>query len=102
MRENLRKYKRKNLADVFNMSINETLSRTTMTSVTTLLALLAIFFFGGEILADFALAMIWGVCIGTYSSIFIAVPVLLYVNLKRNDEDPAGISVPQHERIGDG
>ncbi len=102
VRENLRKYKRKNLADVFNMSINETLSRTTMTSVTTLLALLAIFFFGGEILADFALAMIWGVCIGTYSSIFIAVPVLLYVNLKRNDEDPAGISVPQHERIGDG
>jgi preprotein translocase subunit SecF len=100
VRENLRKYKRMDLADVFNMSINETLSRTTMTSVTTLLALLAIFFFGGEVLADFALAMIWGVCIGTYSSIFIAVPLLLYVNLRRNDEDPSGISVPQDERIG--
>lgn len=102
VRENLRKYKRRDLADVFNMSINETLSRTTMTSVTTLLALLAIFLFGGEVLADFALAMIWGVCIGTYSSIFIAVPVLLYVNLKRNDEDPTGVSVPQNERIGGG
>jgi preprotein translocase subunit SecF len=102
VRENLRKYKRMDLADLFNMSINETLSRTTMTSVTTLLALLAIFFFGGEVLADFALAMIWGVCIGTYSSIFIAVPLLLYVNLKRNDEDPSGVSVPQDERTEDG
>ena len=102
VRENLRKYKRMELADVFNMSVNETLSRTTMTSVTTLLALLAIYFFGGAVLADFALAMIWGVCIGTYSSIFIAVPLLLYVNLKRNDEDPTGVSVPQDERIGGG
>jgi preprotein translocase subunit SecF len=102
VRENLRKYKRMDLAEVFNMSINETLSRTTMTSVTTLLALLAIYFFGGEVLADFALAMIWGVCIGTYSSIFIAVPLLLYVNLKRGEEDPAGLQVPQDERIGDG
>ena len=100
VRENLRKYKRMDLADVFNMSVNETLSRTTITSVTTLLALLAIYFFGGAVLADFALAMIWGVCIGTYSSVFIAVPLLLYVNLKRDDEDPSGISVPQDERIG--
>jgi len=69
--------------------------------VTTLLALLAIYFFGGEVLADFALAMIWGVCIGTYSSVFIAVPILLYVNLKRGEEDPTGISVPQDERIED-
>ena len=102
VRENLRKYKRMDLGGLFNMSINETLSRTTMTSVTTLLALLAIYFFGGAVLADFALAMIWGVCIGTYSSIFIAVPTLLYVNLKRNEEDPSGLSVPQDERIGDG
>lgn len=101
VRENLRKYKRMDLAEVFNMSVNETLSRTTMTSVTTLLALLAIYFFGGEVLADFALAMIWGVCIGTYSSVFIAVPILLYVNLKRGEEDPTGISVPQDERIED-
>ena len=101
VRENLRKYKRMDLAEVFNMSVNETLSRTTMTSVTTLLALLAIYFFGGEVLADFALAMIWGVCIGTYSSVFIAVPILLYVNLKRGEEDPTGISVPQDERLED-
>jgi preprotein translocase subunit SecF len=102
LRENLRKYKRMELSELFNMSINETLSRTTMTSLTTLLALLAIYFFGGAVLADFALAMIWGVCIGTYSSVFIAVPLLLYVNLKRGDEDPTGVSVPQDERIGDG
>ena len=97
VRENLRKYKRLELADVFNMSINETLSRTTMTSITTLLALFAIFFFGGAVLADFALAMIWGVCIGTYSSIFIAVPLLLYVNLKRGGEDFSGLQAPQDE-----
>ena len=97
VRENLRKYKRLDLLSLFNMSINETLSRTTMTSVTTLLALFSIFFFGGAVLADFALAMIWGVCIGTYSSIFIAVPLLLYVNLKRGDEDESGLQAPQDE-----
>ena len=102
VRENLRKYKRMDLVDVFNMSINETLSRTTMTSVTTLLALFSIFFFGGEVLADFALAMIWGVCIGTYSSIFIAVPVLLYVNLKRGEDEASGLQMPQDERPQDG
>ncbi len=101
VRENLRKYKRMDLVELFNMSVNETLSRTTMTSLTTLLALLAIYFFGGAVLADFALAMIWGICIGTYSSIFIAVPILLYINLKRSEEDPTGVSVPQDERIGD-
>ena len=101
VRENLRKYKRMDLADLFNMSINETLSRTTMTSVTTLLALFSIYFFGGEVLADFALAMIWGVCIGTYSSIFIAVPLLLYTNLKRGEETPTHVSVPQDERVGE-
>ena len=101
VRENLRKYKRADLGELFNMSINETLSRTVMTSVTTLLALLAIFFFGGEVLADFALAMIWGVCIGTYSSIFIAVPLLLYVGLKRGDDEVGGMQVPQDERVQD-
>jgi preprotein translocase subunit SecF len=97
VRENLRKYKKLDLLALFNMSINETLSRTTMTSVTTLLALFSIFFFGGAVLADFALAMIWGVCIGTYSSIFVAVPLLLYVNLKRGDEDESGLQAPQDE-----
>ncbi len=97
VRENLRKYKKLDLVSLFNMSINETLSRTTMTSLTTLLALFSIFFFGGAVLADFALAMIWGVCIGTYSSVFIAVPLLLYVNLKRGEEDESGLQAPQDE-----
>ena len=97
VRENLRKYRQLELSEVFNMSINETLSRTTMTSVTTLLALFSIFFFGGAVLADFALAMIWGVCIGTYSSIFIAVPILLYVKLKRGDGDQSGLQAPEDE-----
>ena len=98
VRENLRKYRQLELSEVFNMSINETLSRTTMTSVTTLLALFSILFFGGAVLADFALAMIWGVCIGTYSSIFIAVPILLYVKLKRGDGDQSGLQAPEDER----
>ena len=98
VRENLRKYRQLELSEVFNMSINETLSRTTMTSVTTLLALFSIFFFGGAVLSDFALAMIWGVCIGTYSSIFIAVPILLYVKLKRGDADQSGLQAPEDER----
>ena len=98
VRENLRKYRQLDLSEVFNMSINETLSRTTMTSVTTLLALFSIFFFGCTVLADFALAMIWGVCIGTYSSIFIAVPILLYVKLKRGDGDQSGLQAPEDER----
>ena len=97
VRENLRKYKKKPIAWVLNLSINDTLSRTVMTSVTTLLALLAIFFFGGAVLADFALAMIWGVCIGTYSSIFIAVPVLMYVNLHRGGDTDDKL-VPEYER----
>ena len=87
VRENFRKYKKMTLVELFNLSVNETLSRTTMTSLTTLLALLAIYFFGGAVLADFALAMIWGVVIGTYSSVFIAVPLLLYLEPRRGDEE---------------
>ena len=70
VRENLRRYKSKDHYFIYNKSINETLSRTVITSVTTLIALLIIFFFGGAVLADFSLAMIWGVLIGTFSSIF--------------------------------
>ena len=73
VRENLRRYKSQQNIVIYNRSINETLSRTVITSLTTLLALFVIFFFGGAVLKDFALAMIWGVVIGTYSSIFIAV-----------------------------
>tara|TARA_B100001093_G_scaffold495708_1_gene540487 strand:- start:821 stop:1711 length:891 start_codon:yes stop_codon:yes gene_type:complete len=77
VRENLRKYSDIKIYDLTNISINETLSRTIITSVTTLLALLAIYFFGGEILKGFSLAMILGVIFGTYSSIYIANTVLV-------------------------
>lgn len=83
VRENLRRYKRMSLIDLFNQSINETLSRTVMTSVTTLLALLALFFFGGEVIRGFTIALIWGVFVGTYSSIALAVPVLVYFKIDR-------------------
>ena len=81
VRENLRKYKTMDLAELLNMAINNTLSRTTITSFTTLLALFALFFLGGEVIHDFSFAMIWGIVVGTYSSICIAVPVLLYLKL---------------------
>ena len=77
VRENLRKYSDIKIFELTNISINETLSRTLITSITTLLALLSIFFFGGEILKGFSLAMIFGVIFGTYSSIYIANTVLV-------------------------
>ena len=83
VRENLKKYVDIKIFDLTNLSINETLSRTLITSVTTLLALLSIFFFGGEILKGFSFAMILGVILGTYSSIFIANPVLVYFKVSQ-------------------
>jgi len=82
VRENLRKYKKMLLPDLLNRSLNDTLARTLMTSVTTLLALAALFIFGGPVIRDFTFALIWGVLIGTYSSIFIAAPILLFLNLR--------------------
>ena len=81
IRENLSKYSSSTIDDISNTSINETLSRTIITSVTTLLALGSIFVLGGEILKGFSLAMIIGVIIGTYSSIFVASPILKYLNV---------------------
>lgn len=83
IRENLRKYKKKPLPELFNMSVNQTLSRTLMTSVTTLLALIALYVFGGEVIRGFIYALIFGILIGTYSSVFVAAPVLLFMNIKR-------------------
>ena len=83
VRENLRKYKKKDFGELLNDSVNQTLSRTVMTSVTTLLALLALYFLGGAVIKDFSFAMIWGVIIGTYSSICLAVPMLMYLNVNR-------------------
>jgi len=87
VRENLRKYKKLELVDLFNLSVNNTLSRTIMTSLTTLLALISLFIFGGEVIRPFALTMIIGVIIGTYSSVFIAVPTLLIFKFRPQDED---------------
>ena len=81
IRENLRKYDRISIKEISDISINETLSRTLITSVTTLLALFSIYFFGGEILKNFSFAMILGVIIGTYSSIFIATPLLNFTKV---------------------
>ncbi len=88
VRENLRKYKKKPLKDVLNISINETLSRTLMTSVTTMLALLALFVLGGDVIRGFVFAMMWGVFIGTYSSIFVATATLLMLGVKRDWSKP--------------
>jgi preprotein translocase SecF subunit len=79
VRENLRKYKKLPLIDLIDRSLNETLARTVMTGVTTLIALFALYIFGGEVISGFTLAMIWGVVVGTYSSVFIAAPVLIYL-----------------------
>ncbi|RED51046.1 protein translocase subunit SecF [Aestuariispira insulae] len=87
VRENMRKYKKMELAELFNLSVNQTLSRTLITSVTTMLALVALGVFGGEVLRGFSIALIWGVLIGTYSSIALAVPVLLYMNPDRGEEE---------------
>jgi preprotein translocase subunit SecF len=89
IRENLRRYKAAPLADMIDRSINETMSRTVMTALTTLLALFALLFFGGPTLRDFALALIWGVLIGTYSSVYVASPMILHLNLRREHEAEA-------------
>jgi preprotein translocase subunit SecF len=83
VRENLKKYTSKTINEISNLSINETLSRTIITSLTTLMALLSIFFFGGEILKGFSFAMILGVIFGTYSSIFIANPILIRLKVNQ-------------------
>ena len=94
VRENLRKFKSKPLPDLVDLSVNETLSRTVMTSVTTLLALISLAVFGGEVLRGFTLAMIWGIVIGTYSSIFVASPLLLATGVKRDwSKQPAAVEV---------
>jgi preprotein translocase SecF subunit len=82
VRENLRKFKKMPLFELLDRSINQTLTRTVLTSVTTLLALFALFFFGGPVIRGFTIGLIWGVCIGTYSSIALAVPLLARFNVR--------------------
>ncbi len=99
VRENMRRYKSWSQPDILNRSLNETLARTVMTSITTALALIAIAVFGGAVLRDFALAMLWGVAIGTYSSVFIAVGIVSRFDLSRTDEDNS-VPIPEYEREG--
>lgn len=100
IRENLSKYKRVTLAEVINMSLNQTLARTILTGGTTALALIALVVFGGEVIRDFTIAMAWGVFVGTYSSLFISAPVLLYLGVKTRAETSTEQAKP--ERRADG
>lgn len=95
VRENLRKYKKMPLSDLLNLSINDTLSRTVVTSLTTLIALLALYILGGEVIRGFVFAMIWGVIIGTYSSIFVAAPLLLILGVKRDWSGLGGAKIKE-------
>jgi preprotein translocase subunit SecF len=87
IRENLRKFKKMAVREVLNNSINQTLSRTLMTSITTMLALIALWVFGGEVIRGFVNALIFGIIIGTYSSIFVASPILTFLNIRRKKTD---------------
>jgi preprotein translocase subunit SecF len=93
IRENLRKFKKMELNQLLNLSINETLSRTILTGMTALAVLLSLYIFGGEVIRNFNLAMLLGVVIGTYSSIFIAAPLLGYLGVKRDWSDAAAKAV---------
>jgi len=94
IREDLRRYKKMPLPELFNMSINSMLARTIMTSVTTLLALIALYVFGGEVIRGFVDALIVGILVGTYSSVFIAAPTLLFFDIRKGKV----ARDPEHER----
>ncbi|MBE1236888.1 protein translocase subunit SecF [Phaeovibrio sulfidiphilus] len=106
MREEMRRYKKMPIPEVINLSINRTLSRTVMTSGTTLLALLCLFLFGGDVLRIFSLAIIWGIFVGTYSSIYISAPALLYFRFSRSGEGDTPKAAPDartgRTRLADG
>ncbi len=99
VRENLRKFKKMELKEVLNVSINETLSRTMMTSVTTLLALISLYVLGGDVIRGFVFAMIWGVIVGTYSSIFVASAILLWLGVKRDWSKPDATAGTQFANV---
>jgi len=99
VRENLRKFKKMLLPELFNKSVNQMLARTLMTSVTTLLALFSLWLFGGEVIRGFVDALIVGIVVGTYSSIFVATPVLIYMNIRRDDTPvpTSDVETPQEQ-----
>ncbi|CAN5797047.1 protein translocase subunit SecF [soil metagenome] len=99
VRENLRKFKKLPVEDLLDNSVNETLSRTIMTSATTLIALGALYFLGGEVIRGFTFAMIWGILVGTYSSIFVAAPILLWLGVKRDWTKPGAPAGTQFSKV---
>lgn len=96
LRENLIKYKSKPLIDLMNLTCNETLSRTLMTAATTALALVAMLIFGGDVIRDFVIAMLWGVIVGCYSTIYVAKNIVLWLGVKRDwsKKDPTQVASP--------
>jgi preprotein translocase SecF subunit len=86
MREDMRKYKSMDFRQLINKALNETLSRTILTVTTTTLATLALVIWGGEVLRGFSIAMLWGLIIGTYSSLLVAAPVVYYIQPRRSAE----------------
>ncbi len=98
LRENLRKYKRMPLGELVDLSLNETLSRTIITGCTALFALIGLYYFGGESLEGFAIAMIFGIIIGTYSSLYVAAPAILIWGVKRGREGGEARGAPQPAR----
>jgi len=99
VRENLRKFKKKGLKDILSLSINETLSRTVMTSFTTLIALIALLVLGGDVIRGFVFAMTWGVIVGTYSSVFVASTILLRLGVKRDWSKSDGSAGTQFSKV---
>ncbi len=97
VRENLRKYRKKSISNLINLSVNQTLSRTILTSITTLMALGALVIFGGEVIRSFTIAMAWGVLVGTYSTIFVGSPLLINFKLTARKE-----AAKKEERRADG
>jgi preprotein translocase subunit SecF len=96
IRENMRKYKTMPFIDLLDLSINQTLSRTFITGLTTIIVLIVLYLLGGEVLRGFSFAMLFGVIIGTYSSVFVAVPLLLYLDVRRA---PVGAEATVREQV---
>jgi preprotein translocase SecF subunit len=101
VRENLRKYKTTPLAELVDLSLNETLSRTVMTTGTTFLALLALYIFGGEVIRNFTFGILFGILIGTYSTMYIASPVLVWLGVKRDWSRVKTASAGAHNRTAE-
>lgn len=94
IRENLKRFRKMDLKELINLSLNETLSRTTLTATTTILAVLSLYIFGGKIIAALALPIMIGIMVGTFSSIFIASPLLMYLNIKREEDKESDNKTP--------